>query len=111
LIGVRAFKKARRLRGSQRDASAVPHLSPRELQCLRLVAAGKSDWEIGKIIGISEETAHQYVKRARAAYGVVTRAQLVVEGLRTGRISFEDAAAPSILLDDAGQFSNKTSAR
>jgi LuxR family quorum-sensing system transcriptional regulator CciR len=94
LIGARAFKRARCLRGAQKAASAAPHLSPREMQCLRLVAAGKSDWEIGAILGISEETVHQYVKRARAAYGVVTRAQLVVHGLRDGRISFEDDLAP-----------------
>jgi LuxR family quorum-sensing system transcriptional regulator CciR len=90
LIGARAFKRARHLRVSQQAASAVPHLSPRELQCLRLIAAGKSDWEISKILGISEETTHQYVKRARSAYGVVTRVQLVVHGLRDGRISFAD---------------------
>ena len=29
---------------------------------------GKTDWEIATILGISVETAHQYVKRARAAY-------------------------------------------
>lgn len=94
LIGAHAFKRARCLRGEQKVASAAPHLSPRELQCLQLIAAGKSDWETGKILGISEETAHQYVKRARAAYGVVSRVQLVVHGLRDGRISFEYDLAP-----------------
>jgi LuxR family quorum-sensing system transcriptional regulator CciR len=93
LIGAHAFNAARRIhqypgRGSH------PHLSRRELQCLRLVAAGKTDWEIGRILGLSPETAHQYVKHARAVYDVVSRTQLVVHGLRDALISFDDAIPP-----------------
>lgn len=94
LIGARAFGAARRLRGYPRDGQA-PRLSRRELQCLRLVAAGKSNWEIGRLLGISEATASHYVKRARAAYDVASRAQLVVHGLRDGQISFDDASPPT----------------
>jgi LuxR family transcriptional regulator, quorum-sensing system regulator CciR len=72
-----------------------PHLSRRERECVRLVAAGKSDWEIACILGISVETAHQYVKRARAAYDVVSRAQLVACGLRDAVVSFEEAIPPN----------------
>src|SRR3954462_9889898 len=93
LIGVHAFAAARRLLGRPRLSSA-PHLSGRELQCLRLVAAGKTDMEIAIILGISSETARQYVKRARAAYDVVSRTQLVVLGLRDDRISFDEAIDP-----------------
>lgn len=71
-----------------------PRLSRRELQCLRLVARGKTDWEIARILGLSVETAHQYVKRARAAYDTVSRTQLVVHGLRDCWISFEEAIPP-----------------
>ena len=93
LIGVHAFRAARRIYGFA-DAGAVPRLSRRERQCLRLVAAGKSDWEIAVILGISVETAHQYVKRARAAYDVVSRAQLVACGLRDALVSFDEAIPP-----------------
>ncbi|HVW52726.1 MAG TPA: LuxR C-terminal-related transcriptional regulator [Trinickia sp.] len=31
-----------------------PRLTPRELECLKWIAAGKSSWEISHIIGISE---------------------------------------------------------
>ena len=62
--------------------------------CLRLAAADKSDWEIGRILGIAEETACQYLKRARAAYDVPTRTQLVVHGLRDGWIGYGDAIPP-----------------
>jgi LuxR family quorum-sensing system transcriptional regulator CciR len=90
LIGVHAFAAARRLLGRPRLA-VRPHLNRRELQCLRLAAAGKTDMEIGIILGISTETVRQYVKRARAAYDVVTRTQLVVLGLRDDWISFDEA--------------------
>ena len=92
-IGAHAFGAARRLLGYPLTG-ARPRLSRREIECLHLVAAGKSDWAIARILGISEETARQYVKRARAAYGVASRAQLVVHGLRDGWIGFDDVIGP-----------------
>jgi LuxR family quorum-sensing system transcriptional regulator CciR len=93
LIGAQALRAARRLRPPA--LLARPHLSRREVQCLRLLALGKTDWEIARILGLSEHTARQYVKRARAAYDAVSRAQLVVHGLRDAWIHFEDAIPPS----------------
>jgi LuxR family quorum-sensing system transcriptional regulator CciR len=94
LIGAHAFRAARRIHDYP-AAGVHPQLSPRERQVLHLLAAGKTDWEIGKILGISVETAHQYVKRARSAYDVVSRTQLVVHGLRDAWISFDDAIPPN----------------
>lgn len=93
LIGAHALFAARRLRPA--PSRARPHLSRRELQCLRLVALGKTDWEIARILGLSAHTARQYVKRARAAYDTVSRTQLVVYGLRDEWIGFEDAIPPN----------------
>ncbi|MDT9599869.1 LuxR family transcriptional regulator [Sphingosinicella rhizophila] len=93
-IGAHAFRAARRLHGYPASARC-PHLSRRERQCVRLLAAGKTDWEIAAILGISVETAHQYVKRARAAYDVVSRAQLVACVLRDALVSFDDAIPPA----------------
>ena len=94
LIGAHALSAARRLRRLALPWQH-PRLSRRELECLRLVAMGKTDWEIATILGLSIETAHQYVKRARAAYDAVSRTQLVVYGLRDGWISFEEAIPPN----------------
>ena len=94
LVGAHAFRAARRILGLPRR-QVRPHLSRREIQCLRLLAAGKTDWEAARILGISVETARHYVKRARAAYDVATRTQLVVHGLRDEWVSFEDAIPPS----------------
>ncbi|MEO8454072.1 MAG: LuxR family transcriptional regulator, partial [Sphingomicrobium sp.] len=79
LVGAHAFRAARRILDLP-ARSRRPHLSRREIECLRLVALGKSDWEISKILGLSVETVRQYVKRARAAYGVASRTQLAVAG-------------------------------
>ena len=93
LIGAHALCAARGLRSG--TAPTRPHLSRRELQCLRLVALGKTDWEIAAILGLSPHTARQYVKSARAAYDTVSRAQLVAYGLRDAWISFEEAIPPN----------------
>jgi len=91
LVGTHAFRAARAIMGFPRSSDR-PHLSRREIECLRLLAAGKTDWEAARILGINVETARQYVKRARAAYDVATRTQLVVHGLRDDWVSFEEAA-------------------
>lgn len=93
-IGAHAFRAARRIHDYPATAHC-PHLSRRERQCVRLLAAGKTDWEIAAILGISVETAHQYVKRARAAYDVVSRAQLVACGLRDALVSYDEAIPPN----------------
>ncbi|HEX8669616.1 MAG TPA: LuxR family transcriptional regulator [Allosphingosinicella sp.] len=97
-IGAHAFTAARRIHLYPAAASR-PRLSRRELQCLHLVAAGKTDTEIAIVLGISPDTARQYVKRARAAYDVISRTQLVVHGLRDAWISFDDAIAPPAAMD------------
>lgn len=93
VIGAHALRAARRLRPLL-PLPPRPRLSRREVQCLQLVAMGKTDWEIGRILGLSTETARQYVKRARAAYDAVSRTQLAVYGLRDAWISFEEAIPP-----------------
>lgn len=89
-IGAHAFRAARRIHNYPAMARC-PRLSPRERQCVRLLAAGKTDWEIAAILGISVETAHQYIKRARAAYDVVSRTQLVACVLRDAVVSYDEA--------------------
>jgi LuxR family transcriptional regulator, quorum-sensing system regulator BjaR1 len=61
-------------------------LTPRERECLAWVAAGKSDWDISQILGISEDTAHEYVHNGIAKLGATTRAQAVAIGILEGLI-------------------------
>ena len=64
------------------DASRPrPKLTPRERECLKWVAAGKTDWEISQILNIAEQTAHGYVQNALGKLGARTRAQAVALAL------------------------------
>ena len=67
-----------------------PQLTPRQRDCVVLVAQGKSDWEIGQVLGISESTVHKHIEDAKRRFGVSTRVQLVVRSLFDARLSFSD---------------------
>ena len=65
-------------------------MTPRQLDCVMLVAQGKSDWEIGQVLGISESTVHKHIEDAKRRFGVCTRVQLVVRSLFDSQLSFTD---------------------
>ena len=91
LIGADAFQEARRLHGFPRRAKQLPRLSDRKLQCLELLALGKTDVEIAIILGIKESTVRTYLAQLRRDFDVVSRTQLAVEALRFGLIDYCDA--------------------
>jgi DNA-binding CsgD family transcriptional regulator len=62
----------------------APDLTRREIQCVYWVAEGKSDWEIGRILEISEETVAWHVQNAKRKLGVARRAQLATAAWRRG---------------------------
>lgn len=62
-------------------------LSDRERECLHWAAAGKTDWEIGEILTISQETAHRHIENAKRKLGVKTRVQAVITALRQRELS------------------------
>ena len=86
-IAALAFEGARRV---DRVQPSRPRLTPRQRDCMVLAAQGKSDWEIGKLLGISESTVHKHIEDAKRRFGVSTRIQLVVRGLAEARLSFTD---------------------
>lgn len=61
---------------------SVSVLSAREAQCLRQVAIGRPDAEIGQLLGISPRTVRFHVDSAKAKLGVSTRIQAVAKALR-----------------------------
>jgi LuxR family transcriptional regulator, quorum-sensing system regulator CciR len=65
-------------------------LTRRERQCLTLAALGKTDWEIGHILKLSETTVHTLIERAKRRFGVSTRMQAVVLALMSGDIAYGD---------------------
>lgn len=76
---------------NRRSGRSGPELSRRERDCVVLVAQGKTDWEIGAILGLGEETVTDYLKSARRRFGVTRRAQLVVAALADGQLDWDDA--------------------
>jgi len=67
-------------------------LTERQRQCLELVAQGKSDWVISRILSISEATARFHVSGAMRRLGVASRVQAVVRALLLGEIRFLDTS-------------------
>ena len=61
-----------------------PHLTDREVECLRLTAIGKDAGDIALILGISPHTARDYLKSARFKLDCVTSAQAVSKAVKLG---------------------------
>jgi len=91
LVGNFAFEAARRLnRPKGAGRAGTPALTARQVECVALVARGKTDWEIARILGVGAETVTQHVKDARDRYGVTKRTMLAIRALFDGAISFAD---------------------
>lgn len=71
-------------------AEAAPKLTPRELEVLGWVMAGKSSWEISKITGCAETTVKFHMGNIRQKFNVNTRQQAVVKAISLGLITPED---------------------
>jgi DNA-binding CsgD family transcriptional regulator len=59
-------------------------LTPREVEALRWTYEGKTAWEVGKILGISERTAVFHVNNAMHKLGCVTKHQAAIHADRIG---------------------------
>jgi len=57
-------------------------LSRREADCLKWAAAGKTTWEIGAILGISEHTVAVHLRHVNRKLNVSSRAQAVAEAMK-----------------------------
>ncbi len=79
-----AFAEIARPKESSQDRSTT--LSEREKDCLRWVAEGKSSWEIGKILNVSENTVNFHMKNASRKLGAANRMHAVVKAIRLNLI-------------------------
>ena len=64
----------------------TPSLTPRELETLRWTMEGKTAWEVGSVLGITERTAALHVNNATHKLGCVNKHQAVLKALRLGLI-------------------------
>ena len=85
-MGHEVIHRIRDIAPAQSPAGAI-WLSQRERQCLEWAAAGKTDWEIGQILSLSEKTVNVYIGRVKTKFGVKTRAQAIVKAARIRAIT------------------------
>lgn len=66
------------------DSGNIPHLSPREIECLRWTSEGKTHTEIAIILALSDHTIRSYLKIARIKLDSVSLAQAVAKASKYG---------------------------
>lgn len=69
----------------RREQIAVP-LTPQELECLRWCKEGKTNWEIGNILHISEKTVEFHLGNGMRKLGANNRITAVIIGIKLGVI-------------------------
>lgn len=86
LFAVHAQEAALRLLLPEPMRPEKPALTPRELEALHWTMEGKTAWEVGAILGISERTAVLHVNNAMHKLGCVSKHAAVLKALRLGLI-------------------------
>lgn len=66
--------------------SFSPALTPRELEALRWTIDGKTAWEIGQIMAITERTAVKHLTNATTKLQCATKAQAAIRAVRLGLV-------------------------
>ena len=70
--------------GVRPDASAMPRFTGRELEVVRLVVDGRSNDEIGAVLGIASKTVEAHLRRIFERLGLQSRTELATRALREG---------------------------
>ena len=71
-------------------AAPADDLTPRETEVLRHLALGRSNKDIARTLGISDETVKTHVGHLLSKLQVENRAQAIVQALKHGLVSLEE---------------------
>ena len=71
-------------------AAPADDLTPRETEVLRHLALGRSNKDIARTLGISDETVKTHVGHLLSKLQVGNRAQAIVQALKRGLVSLEE---------------------
>lgn len=85
-LAVHAQDAAQRLLVPRDEELDAPHLTPRELDILRLTRDGKSAWVAGQILGISEHTVNFHLRNIQRKLNTTSKHQAVLVAMRHGLI-------------------------
>lgn len=86
LFAVHAQDTAMRVLISAPAQPERPALTPRELEVLRWTMDGKTAWETGRVLGISERTTVLHLQNAMQKLACNSKHQAVLKALRLGLI-------------------------
>ena len=75
------------IRHTIENISAMPEMSPRQIEILNLVAKGFSNKEIAKIVGISPDTVKEHVANIFSRIGASSRAEAATLAVNLGLIA------------------------
>jgi len=84
LIAIFAFNKLGHMRAETAPADKL--LTPRQREILSWIAVGKTAWDIGQILNISQDTVNKLVAAAIQRLQVTNRTHAVVEAIRRREI-------------------------
>lgn len=79
LLASYAYESLRRLVNT--GDGKTERFSERELECLRWAALGKSNWDISRILGISEHGVSHHIRSVLRKFAVTSRSQAVMRAL------------------------------
>ncbi|MBI1364909.1 MAG: hypothetical protein GC153_03000 [Alphaproteobacteria bacterium] len=85
IVSLHAYSKIERLFGSF-PYQPPAKLTARESEVLHFVAGGKTNWEIGKVLSISEHSVRDHIRDASRKLGTCSRAHTVAVAIRLGLI-------------------------
>lgn len=87
LVGQAALRRASSLALPGAEARAAAQLTERERTVMRWMAAGKRQAEAASLMGISERTVENHLRRVRRRLGASTTAEAVRIAIRAGDIA------------------------
>lgn len=79
---LRSFSK----KNDENRKRKMPLVTTHERDVIYWCAEGKTNWEIGQILGRSENTVQHQLHNAQRKFDCVNRSQLIAEAIRTGLI-------------------------
>ena len=86
VLHVRVPRTASRLLAPDDAGGPAPELTPREVEILRWTMDGKTAWEVGELLGISERTAVLHLNNGMHKLDCTNKHQAVLKALRLGLI-------------------------
>ena len=85
------FETARQLVRGEDGGPIIPApLTSRQRECLLFAARGKSDTDIGQLLGISPATVNEHIEAAKRRYCVASRQQAIILALYSSQLTFAE---------------------